>query len=131
MDPVGCFGVLLWHGHRDHHDSTQPLKTKRSIPQCGKSFHSTAPVPPRWCRGRLHDQDLRRTAEKRCQTQPLQQRLQECGPPRPPSPGGAEDGGKGPRWGPQANTSGTERSGQNCRTGGSCQQEALEQRMLG
>ncbi|XP_016834399.1 40S ribosomal protein S19 isoform X3 [Cricetulus griseus] len=94
-------------------------------------FHSTAPVPPRWCWGRLHDQDLRRTAEKRCQTQPLQQRLQECGPPRPPSPGGAEDGGKGPRWGPQANTSGTERSGQNCRTGGSCQQEALEQRMLG
>ncbi|XP_013364173.1 PREDICTED: 40S ribosomal protein S19 isoform X1 [Chinchilla lanigera] len=33
--------------------------------------------------------------------------------------------------GPQADTSGTERSGQNRRTGGSCQQEALEQRMLG
>ncbi|XP_038942949.1 small ribosomal subunit protein eS19-like isoform X2 [Rattus norvegicus] len=39
--------------------------------------------------------------------------------------------GVGPRWGPQANTSGTERSGQNRWTGGSCQQEALEQRMLG
>ncbi|XP_026645456.1 40S ribosomal protein S19-like isoform X2 [Microtus ochrogaster] len=37
----------------------------------------------------------------------------------------------GPGRGPQANTSGTERSGQDCRTGGSCQQEALEQRMLG
>ncbi|XP_028623964.1 40S ribosomal protein S19-like isoform X2 [Grammomys surdaster] len=32
--------------------------------------------------------------------------------------------------GPQANTSGTERSGQDCWSGGSCQQEALEQRML-
>ncbi|XP_027296888.1 40S ribosomal protein S19 isoform X5 [Cricetulus griseus] len=38
---------------------------------------------------------------------------------------------RGGAGGPQANTSGTERSGQNCRTGGSCQQEALEQRMLG
>ncbi|XP_038170205.1 40S ribosomal protein S19-like isoform X2 [Arvicola amphibius] len=38
---------------------------------------------------------------------------------------------RGPRWGPQANTSGTERSGQDYPTGGSCQQEALEQRMLG
>ncbi|XP_041535572.1 40S ribosomal protein S19-like isoform X2 [Microtus oregoni] len=37
----------------------------------------------------------------------------------------------GPGRGPQANTSGTERSGHDCRTGGSCQQEALEQRMLG
>ncbi|XP_057348809.1 40S ribosomal protein S19 isoform X2 [Manis pentadactyla] len=33
--------------------------------------------------------------------------------------------------GPQTDTSGTERSGQNRRTGGSCQQEALEQMMLG
>ncbi|KAK7801096.1 hypothetical protein U0070_000876 [Myodes glareolus] len=65
------------------------------------------------------------------QRKPLQQRLQECGPPCSPSPGGSENGGKGPRWGPQTNTSGTERSGQDCRTGGSCQQEALEQRMLG
>ncbi|KAH0513308.1 40S ribosomal protein S19 [Microtus ochrogaster] len=71
------------------------------------------------------------SAEKWCQAQPLQQRLQECGQPRFPSPGGTENGGKGPGWGPQANTSGTERSGQDCRTGGSCQQEALGQRMLG
>ncbi|KAL1767580.1 40S ribosomal protein S19 isoform X1 [Sigmodon hispidus] len=97
-------------------------------PSC---FHSMASVPSRWCWGWLHDQDLRRKAEKRCQAQPLQQRLQECGPPGPPSPGGAENGGKGPRWEPQANTSGTERSGQDCQTGGSCQQEALEQRLLG
>ncbi|KAH0516529.1 40S ribosomal protein S19 [Microtus ochrogaster] len=80
---------------------------------------------------KVPDQDLWRTAEKRCQAQPLQQRLQECGPPRSPSPGGTENGGKGPGRGPQANTSGTERSGQDCRTGGSCQQEALGQRMLG
>ncbi|XP_005655963.1 40S ribosomal protein S19 isoform X1 [Sus scrofa] len=33
--------------------------------------------------------------------------------------------------GPQTDTSGTERSGQNRRTGGSCQQEALEQMKLG
>ncbi|KAL1767971.1 40S ribosomal protein S19 isoform X1 [Sigmodon hispidus] len=72
-----------------------------------------------------------RQAEKRCQAQPLQQRLQECGLPGPPSPGGAENGRKAPGWGLQANTSGTERSGQDCRTGGSCQQEALEQRLLG
>ncbi|XP_031198697.1 40S ribosomal protein S19-like isoform X2 [Mastomys coucha] len=39
--------------------------------------------------------------------------------------------GVGPRWGPQANTSGPERSGQDRWTGGSCQQEALEQHMLG
>ncbi|KAM7319477.1 hypothetical protein ACRRTK_021160 [Alexandromys fortis] len=38
--------------------------------------------------------------------------------------------GKDQDGGPQANTSGTERSGQDCRTGGSCQEEALEQRML-
>ncbi|XP_041510209.1 40S ribosomal protein S19-like isoform X2 [Microtus oregoni] len=31
----------------------------------------------------------------------------------------------GPGRGPQANTSGTERFGQDCWTGGSCQQEAL------
>ncbi|XP_059760836.1 small ribosomal subunit protein eS19 isoform X1 [Balaenoptera ricei] len=37
----------------------------------------------------------------------------------------------GSRKGPQTNTSGTERSGQNRWTGGSCQQEALEQMMLG
>ena len=43
----------------------------------------------------------------------------------------AENGGKGPRWGPQTDASGTERSGQNHWTGGSCQQEALEQMMLG
>ncbi|KAF4011079.1 hypothetical protein G4228_002512 [Cervus hanglu yarkandensis] len=35
------------------------------------------------------------------------------------------------RKGPQTDTSGTERSGQNRWTGGSCQQEALEQMMLG
>lgn len=29
----------------------------------------------------------------------------------PPSSGGAENGGKGPRWGPQTDTAGTERSG--------------------
>ena len=90
-------------------------------------FHSTAPVPPgrRW--GWFHDQDLWGVSGKWCHAQPLQQRLQERGPSGPPSPGGAENGGKGPRWGPQTNTSGTERSGQNRRTGGSCQQEALEQ----
>ncbi|XP_038184231.1 40S ribosomal protein S19-like isoform X2 [Arvicola amphibius] len=38
---------------------------------------------------------------------------------------------RGGAGGLQANTSGTEISGQDCRTGGSCQQEALEQRMLG
>ncbi|KAM5236815.1 small ribosomal subunit protein eS19 isoform 1-T1 [Ctenodactylus gundi] len=92
----------------------------------GVNFHSTAPVPPGWCWGRLYDQDLWGTSEKWCHAQPLQPRLQECGPSGPPSPGGAENGGKGPRWGPQADTSGTERSRQNCRTGGSCQQEALE-----
>ena len=43
----------------------------------------------------------------------------------------AENGGKGPRWGPQTDASGTERSGQNHWTGGGCQQEALEQMMLG
>nr|XP_031312893.1 40S ribosomal protein S19 isoform X1 [Camelus dromedarius] len=37
----------------------------------------------------------------------------------------------GSRKGPQIDTSGTERSGQNRWTGGSCQQEALEQMMLG
>ncbi|XP_045694263.1 40S ribosomal protein S19 isoform X1 [Phyllostomus hastatus] len=37
----------------------------------------------------------------------------------------------GSRKGPQTDASGTERSGQNRRTGGSCQQEALEQMMLG
>ena len=54
-----------------------------------------------------------------------------AGPAGPPSPGGAENGGKGPRWGLQTDASGTERSGQNRWTGGSCQQEALEQMMLG
>ncbi|XP_031237567.1 40S ribosomal protein S19-like isoform X2 [Mastomys coucha] len=39
--------------------------------------------------------------------------------------------GVGPSWGPQTNTSGTERSGQDRWTGGSYQQEALEQKMLG
>nr|KAF6411607.1 ribosomal protein S19 [Rousettus aegyptiacus] len=77
-----------------------------------------------------HDQDIWRTTEKWCHAQPLQQRLQECGPPGPPSTGGAENGGKGPGRGPQTDTSGTEGSGQNRRTGGSCQQEALEQMML-
>ncbi|XP_041506902.1 40S ribosomal protein S19-like isoform X2 [Microtus oregoni] len=38
---------------------------------------------------------------------------------------------RGGAGGPQANNSGTERSGQDCQTGGSCQQEALGQRMLG
>uniref|UniRef100_A0A8D0UVI2 40S ribosomal protein S19 n=1 Tax=Sus scrofa TaxID=9823 RepID=A0A8D0UVI2_PIG len=42
-----------------------------------------------------------------------------------------ENGGKGSRRGPQTDTSGTERSGQNRRTGGSCQEEALEQMKLG
>ena len=63
--------------------------------------------------------------------QPLQQRLQERGPLGLPSPGGAENGGKGPTWGLQTNTSGIEISGQNCWTGGSCQEEASEQMMLG
>ncbi|XP_021574732.1 40S ribosomal protein S19 isoform X1 [Carlito syrichta] len=95
-----------------------------------RGFHSTAPVPSGRCWGWFHDQDLRGTSEKWRHAQPLQPRLQECGPPGPSSPGGAENGGKGPRWGPQTDTSGTERSGQNRRTGGSCQQEALEQMML-
>lgn len=62
------------------------------------SFHSPAPVPPgrRW--SRLHDQDLRGPAEERRHAQPLQPRLQECGPQGPASPRGAEDGGKGPGW---------------------------------
>ncbi|XP_031197761.1 40S ribosomal protein S19-like isoform X2 [Mastomys coucha] len=38
---------------------------------------------------------------------------------------------RGGAGGPQANTLGTERSGQDRWTGGSCQQEALEPRMLG
>ena len=63
--------------------------------------------------------------------QPLQQRLQERGPLGLPSPGGAENGGKGPTWGLQTNTSGIEISGQNRWTGGSCQEEASEQMMLG
>lgn len=62
------------------------------------SFHSTAPVPPGWCWGWLHDQDLWWTSKEWCHAQPLQQRLQECGTPSPPSPGGAKNGGKGPRW---------------------------------
>jgi hypothetical protein len=72
------------------------------------SFHSTAPVPPgrRW--GWLHDQDLRGTSEKWCHAQPLQSMLQECGPSCPPSPRGAENGGKATRWWPQADTPGTE-----------------------
>ena len=90
-----------------------------------------APVPPGWRWGWLHDQDLWGAPEEWRHAQPLQQRLQERGPAGPPSPGGAENGGKGPRWGPQTDASGTERSGQNRWTGGSCQQEALEQMMLG
>lgn len=39
-------------------------------------------------------------SKKRCQAQPLQQRLQECGLPGPLSTGGAENDGKEPRWGP-------------------------------
>ncbi|XP_032773665.1 40S ribosomal protein S19-like isoform X2 [Rattus rattus] len=39
--------------------------------------------------------------------------------------------GVGPRSGPQVKTAGTERSRQDRRTGGRCQQEALKQRMLG
>ncbi|NP_001347057.1 small ribosomal subunit protein eS19 isoform e [Mus musculus] len=38
---------------------------------------------------------------------------------------------RGGAGGPQADASGTERPGQDRWTGGSCQQEALEQRMLG
>ncbi|ELW70124.1 40S ribosomal protein S19 [Tupaia chinensis] len=55
-------------------------------------FHSTAPVPPGWSWGWLHNQDLRGTAGKQCHAKPLQQRLQECGLPGPSSSGG--DGGR-------------------------------------
>ena len=58
---------------------------------------STAPVPPGWRWGCLHDQDLWGTSEERHHAQPLQQSLQDHGPVGPPSPGGAENGGKGPR----------------------------------
>ncbi|XP_072872515.1 small ribosomal subunit protein eS19 isoform X2 [Chlorocebus sabaeus] len=116
-------------GPQCHHSG----RTGQCLQSCvtWSHFHSAAPVPPGWRWGWLHDQDLWGTSEKRRHAQPLQPRLQECGSPGPPSPGGAENGGKGPRWGPQTDTSGTERSGQNRRTGGSCQQEALEQTMLG
>ena len=90
-----------------------------------------APMPPGWCWGWLRGQDLWGVSEERRHAQPLQQRLQGHGPAGPPNPGGAENGGKGPRWGPQTDASGTERSGQNGWTGGSCQQEALGQMMLG
>lgn len=42
----------------------------------------------------------------------------------------AENNGKGPRWGLQTDTSGTERFGKNHQTGGSCHPEALEQMLV-
>ncbi|KAK7808066.1 hypothetical protein U0070_026503 [Myodes glareolus] len=84
------------------HKELAPCDENWFYTRAASRLYSTAPVPAWWCRGWLHDQDLWRTAEKQCQAQPLQQRLQECGPPRSPSPERAENGGKGPRWGPQA-----------------------------
>ncbi|XP_069919385.1 small ribosomal subunit protein eS19 isoform X1 [Oryctolagus cuniculus] len=116
--------VALPSNHR------QRLKSSEAVVHL-LSVHSAAPVPAGRCWRRLHDQDLRGPAEERRHAQPLQPRLQERGPPRPAGPGGAEDGGKGPGRGPQTDTSGTKRSGQNRWTGGSCQQETLKQVMLG
>lgn len=80
-----------------------------------------APAPAGRPWGRLWDQDPQRTV---------------AGAPRAGlagscSPGGAAHGGKGPGWGPHTATAETERSGQNRQTGGSCRQEALEQRIWG
>uniref|UniRef100_A0A7N4PG20 Ribosomal protein S19 n=1 Tax=Sarcophilus harrisii TaxID=9305 RepID=A0A7N4PG20_SARHA len=91
------------------------------------SLHRQTPVPPRGRRRGIHDQDLRGASAQRGHAQPLQPRLQERGEEGPAGLGGPQDGGKGPGWGPEADTSGTERPGQNRRTGGSCQQETLGQ----
>ncbi|XP_043856548.1 40S ribosomal protein S19-like [Dromiciops gliroides] len=78
-------------------------------------------------RGGIHDQDLQRAPEQWGHAQSLQQRLQEHGLEGPAGPGRPQDGGEGQGQGPEADTSGTERPGQNHWTGGCCQQETLGQ----
>ncbi|XP_060549849.1 small ribosomal subunit protein eS19 isoform X2 [Pantherophis guttatus] len=110
------------------HKELAPYDENWFYTRAGKecSIHSPPPLSSGWCWSWLHDQDLWRAPAQWCDAQSLQPGFQKCCQEGAPGFGRAQNGGEGPGWRSQAYSSGTERPGQDCWTGGSCEQETLK-----